>query len=75
MSICRFSEGDVYVFYDSVAGGIACAWCRLCDERTIFRAVDEREMIVHLNEHKRADHLIPDEAFEHLANPHSDPVG
>jgi hypothetical protein len=67
MSICRFSEGDAYVYYQVDDGGLVCVWCRLSVDKPTFRAKDEREMIAHLSEHRCAGHTIPQEAFDELA--------
>lgn len=65
MSVCRFSEGDVYVFYN-LDGVIECCSCQLTEERRTFKARDEETMIAHLDEHISAGHTVPAEAFDRL---------
>ena len=65
MALCRFgSDSDVYVYY-STHGGIECCGCRLGGDRMVNVAT-EAEMIVHLEEHRRTGHRVPDEAFQDL---------
>ena len=68
MSVCRFSEGDVYVLYD-VHGGITCCGCRLTSERRILNLPDEGAMIAHLKKHPAAGHRVPEDAFYRLFHP------
>jgi hypothetical protein len=46
--------------------GLVCDCCRLSEERLTFKAKNERDMIAHLQEHRRAGHMIPQEAFDEL---------
>jgi hypothetical protein len=65
VALCRFgSDSDVYVYY-SIHGGIECCGCRLLDGR-LFNLPTEAEMIAHLEQHRRAGHKVPEEAFEEL---------
>jgi hypothetical protein len=65
MSVCRWSDdSDVYVYY-SIFGGIECSRCLLNGAR-IFNALDEPEMLAHLEQHKAAGHRVPCDAFDEL---------
>ena len=65
MALCRFgSDSDIYVYY-STHGGIECCGCTLV-EGGMFNVASEAQMIVHLEEHRRAGHKVPDVALEDL---------
>ncbi len=65
MSYCRHNDTDsnVYVFPD-VAGGYACCMCWLVDGE--YHADTAGQMVVHLRDHLRAGHAVPERAFEAL---------
>jgi hypothetical protein len=68
MSVCRFSEGDVYVYYDTGGDWITCCACRLSPDGAYFSAYNKHEMAAHLLEHRAAGHFVPQGAFEDLAS-------
>jgi phosphotransferase system IIA component len=64
MSYCRFSDGDVYLYY-SVKGMFVCCGCLLHEGKnvemdTLF------ETIKHLNKHVEKGDKVPEYAFERL---------
>lgn len=64
MSYCRFSEGDVYMYYG--AAGYECCGCRLVDQHTHVSFETPRGAIEHLKEHLREGHEVPMRAFKGL---------
>lgn len=66
MAYARFgAEGsDVYV-YEDVTGYFRCARCRLNGDE--WRTNHRSQMIVHLEDHRRAGHIVPDRATNQLA--------
>jgi hypothetical protein len=63
MSYCRWGEGsDVYVYLD-VNGHLCCCGCQL-NEGWYYDST--RQMLAHLEEHKKAGHLVPEYAAEGL---------
>ena len=65
MSYCRFgwNGSDVYVYEGE--GGIVCCGCRLGGFPSFGT---EEGMIVHLGQHRRAGHFVPQYAIEGLWN-------
>lgn len=63
MSYCRFSDGDVYLFYH-VNGFYDCCGCRLNSEKTSFNTPSET--LEHLKEHIAAGHDVPGYAIKRL---------
>jgi hypothetical protein len=61
MSIVRFAwkGSDVYVYYGQE--GLTCCGCSL-NERG-FICLEPEEMIMHLAEHRRANHFVPEDAI------------
>lgn len=73
MSICRFGEADVYVFYD-IAGGITCCACSLQKKDwSSFNCATNDEMIAHLKQHVEAGDYVPQHAFDRLEEDKEDP--
>lgn len=63
MSYCRFFYSDVYL-YHCVTNEIVCDGCRLGGGLKSFAT--RSAAIAHLEEHRRAGHDVPEEAFERL---------
>ena len=65
MSYCRMSEeSDVYV-YPSIHG-IKCCSCKLLPDWEDFNTLQAPNMLLHLLEHVRQGHKVPDHAFIRL---------
>ena len=64
MSYCRFAwdNSDVYVF-GNAEGYIECCGCKLSDSRE-FQCKRAADMIVHLQEHRKAGHCVPQYALD-----------
>ena len=67
MSYCRFGDtSDVYVYF-SVEGVYVCCACHLAEEPfSNFGCATPDEMIVHLDEHERVGHQVPQHAIDRL---------
>jgi len=65
VSFCRFAwdGSDVYVFESQ--SGIECCGCKL---GTNFCTSEPEQMIVHLGQHRRAGHFVPEHAITGLWN-------
>lgn len=63
MSYCRLSKTSEVYMYKDVHGGIRCCFCPL--EGTVYLATPE-EALVHLAEHRRAGHEVPQHAVDQL---------
>ncbi|MET0601384.1 MAG: hypothetical protein ABW167_05285 [Baekduia sp.] len=64
VSYARFAEDcNVYVFISNDA--LECCSCWL-QGRGTYRATSTAEMIVHLDKHRRAGHLVPDWTYDGL---------
>lgn len=62
MSYSRFSNADVYVFLD-VGGFLNCCGCWL-NEPGMFTATED--MLLHLDKHRQAGHVVPQHVFDAL---------
>ena len=66
MSYCRFSSGDVYMYWDSEVG-IVCCSCRFKDEPYgEFIFTSRLDAHNHLLEHRKAGHPFPQYALDRL---------
>ena len=66
MSYARFSrDSDVYVFAH-VEGGYECCACGLAGTWGSIRCQTIKEMLDHLEEHKKAGDKVPDHCIERL---------
>lgn len=65
MSYCRFSEGDVYMYWN-IYGGIECCGCKLRTDYISPRFYSRTEAIKHLELHIANNHIVPDRAIKRL---------
>lgn len=65
MAICRFGPKCDVFLSNADDGRIECIACSLNDRET-HRALDNKAMIEHLEEHVAAGHKVPAEVFEAL---------
>ena len=68
MAYARFVEGsDVYVYLASGEQTLVCVRCSLRPgEAPVFYARTTAQMIDHLNKHRAAGQLVPDDAYSTL---------
>ncbi len=65
MAYARFSrDSDVYVYEDG-RGYLCCMRCQFSETHET-RTKSRREMIEHLERHRRAGEKVPDDALEEL---------
>lgn len=67
MSYCRFAWGGSEVYVYVSREGIECCGCNL--ERSDLVTRSATEMIEHLNKHRAAGQVVPQEALDRLADP------
>ena len=74
MSYARLSkESEVYVYQSERAWNSPewnCCWCRLSKSRRTATTSTPEEMADHLELHRKAGHLVPQQAIDDLRNDH-----
>jgi hypothetical protein len=68
MSLCRKSEGDVYIFshVDDTIGSYRCFACELSFPFQEITLTTKQKLVSHIKEHEEAKHKLPKDIWKRV---------